>query len=71
MITVGQRSNESSTQLLFRFTRRVKRSGVLKEVGKRRYTKRPVTKRQRRIAALYRAGKAAEVAHAKKLGTTV
>ena len=70
MIKVGQRSNESATQLLFRFTRRVKRSGVLKEVGKRRFTKRPVTKRQRRLAALYRAEKAAEVAQSKKLGIT-
>lgn len=69
MIEVRQRSNESTTQALFRFTRRVKRSGVLKEVGKRRFTKRPVTKRQRRMAALYRAAKAAEVAQAKKLGT--
>lgn len=70
MIEVRQRSNESTTQALFRFTRRVKRSGVLKEVSKRRFTKRPITKRQRRLAALYRAGKAAEVAHAKKLGIT-
>lgn len=69
MITVNQRSGESSTQLLFRFTRRVKRSGVLKEVSKHRYTKRPVTKRQRRLAALYRAAKAVEVAAAKKQGT--
>lgn len=69
MIEVRTRSSESATQALFRFTRRVKRSGVLKEVGKRRFTKRPVTKRQRRLAALHRAVKAAEVANAKKLGT--
>jgi ribosomal protein S21 len=69
MIKVNQRSNESPTQLLFRFTRRVKRSGVLKEVGKRRFTTRGITKRQRRESAIYRAEKAAEVAKAKKLGT--
>lgn len=69
MIEVRTRSNESSTQALFRFTRRVKRSGVLKEVSKRRFTKRPVTKRQRRLAALYRAAKAVEVAAAKKFST--
>lgn len=68
MIEVRPRSSESPTQALFRFTRRVKRSGVLKEVGKRRFTKRPVTKRQRRLAALYRASKAAEVAQSKKMG---
>lgn len=69
MIDARQRSNESPTQLLFRFTRRVKRSGVLKEAGKRRVTDRPTTKRQRRLSAIYRASKAAEVARAKKLGT--
>lgn len=68
MINVNQRSNESATQLLFRFTRRVKRSGVLKEVGKRRFKKRDLTKRQRRLSAIYRSGKAAEVAREKKLG---
>lgn len=70
MITVNQRSNESTQQLLFRFTRRVKRSGVLKEVGKRRFTGRKLTKRARRLSAIYRSGKAAEVAKAKKLGIT-
>jgi ribosomal protein S21 len=69
MITANQRSNESPTQLLFRFTRRVKRSGVLKEVGKRRFTTRGITKRQRHLSALHRVAKAAEVARAKKLGT--
>jgi len=68
MITVNHRNNESPMQLFFRFTRRVKRSGVLKEVSKRRFTGRDVKKRQRRLSAIYRAEKAAEVAKSKKLG---
>lgn len=65
---VKKRENESSTALLFRFTRRVKRSGVLKEANKRRFTHRATPRRARRASAIYRATKQVEVARSKKLG---
>ncbi len=68
MIAVNKRENESTTALLFRFTRRVKRSGVLKEANKRRFTRRGTPRVARKASAIYRAGKKVEVARAKKLG---
>jgi len=68
MIIVSKRENETPTALLFRFTRRVKRSGVLKESNKRRFTHRTLPRVARRASAVYRAGKKVEVARSKKLG---
>jgi ribosomal protein S21 len=68
MIEVKKREGESPTALLFRFTRRVKRSGVLKEANKRRFTRRVVGRRARRLSAIYRSTKRQEVARQKKLG---
>lgn len=70
MIEVRKRETETPAALFFRFTRRVKRSGVLKETNKRRFTDRPTTKRVRRLSAIYRTEKRVEVARAKKLGVS-
>ena len=68
MIEVKKKEGESSNAMLFRFTRRIKRSGVLKESNKRRFRGRTTSKRSRRISALHRGQKKAEIARAKKLG---
>lgn len=68
MIAVKKRENETSTALFFRFTRRVKRSGVLKEANRRRFTRRDIGRTARRASAIYRDGKRIEVAREKKLG---
>lgn len=68
MISVNKRDGESSNALIFRFTKKVRRSGLLQEVRKRRFKDRPVTKRVRKISAIYKSAKKEEVARLKKLG---
>ena len=65
---VVKKENEAVGSLLYRFTKKVQHSGIIKETRKRRYLDRPVTKIKRRLSALHRAKKAEEVQIKKKLG---
>jgi len=65
---VRKRKNENSSAFLYRFSKRIQQSGVLKEVRKRRAHGRPENRGKRRLAALYRAGKKEEIAKQKKYG---
>jgi len=65
-ITVKKREGESTSAFLYRFNKRVKQSGILKEAKKRRFKARPPNRQKRRNAALYRRARAAEIALAKK-----
>jgi len=67
-IEVRKKEGESSTGLLYRFTKRVKRSGVLREARSRRFKSRNVSKQKRRLSALHRTGKKKEIERARKLG---
>lgn len=67
-IEVRKREGESPTSLLFNFTKRVKRSGVLKEVRARKFHDRPQSRIKRRQSAIHRDTKRAEVERQKKLG---
>jgi ribosomal protein S21 len=69
MIEIKKKEGESPNSALFRFTKRIRQSGVLVEMRKRRFRGRAVNKRSRRISAIFRANKKADVARAKKLGT--
>ena len=53
---------------MFRFGKRVKQSGVLTEVRKRRFRGRAVNRRKRRLSAQYRSAKRVETTRQKKLG---
>lgn len=68
MLEVRKREGESSASHLYRFMKRIKQSGVLKESKKRRFHSRASNKRQRRLSALHREIKKKEVIQAKKLG---
>jgi ribosomal protein S21 len=68
MIDVKKRNNETPTAMLFRFTKKVRQSGVMKEVRKRRFYGRTQNKRKRAVSAAYRAGKAKEISDLRKLG---
>ncbi len=68
MVSVQKREGESSNALIFRFTKKVRRSGLLQEVRKRRFRGRPTTKRVRKISAIYKSAKKEEMARLKKLG---
>jgi ribosomal protein S21 len=68
MIEVRKRKGESVNSLVYRFSKRVQQSGILKEAKKRRYKTRNVNKRKKRLAALYRINKEKEIKRLAKLG---
>ena len=68
MVKVTKKEGEAAGALLFRFSKRIKQSGVLKEVKKRRFKSRKTNKRKTRLSALYRAEKEKELAREKKYG---
>ncbi|MBI2035308.1 MAG: hypothetical protein HYT12_01345 [Candidatus Liptonbacteria bacterium] len=65
---VRKKEGESASSLMYRFTKKVQQSGVLKEAKKRRFSGRLPNKTKRRRLALKREIKKAEVARQKKLG---
>lgn len=68
---VRRRKNENAGSFLYRFSKRIQQSGVLKEVKKRRVKTRPENKRKRRSRALYRMNKKEEMAKSKKYGRKI
>ncbi len=68
-VTVKKREGESATALVYRFSKKVQRSGVLREARKRRFHSRKTNKNMRRKSALHREKKGAEVEKAKRMGT--
>lgn len=67
-IEVRKREGESPNSTLFNFTKKVKRSGVLKEVRKRKFHKRAISRIKRRQSAIHREAKRADVDRQRKLG---
>lgn len=67
-IEARKREGEAGTALLYNFTRKVKRSGILKEVRKRKFRDRAVSRIKRRVSAIHREAKRSEVERMKKLG---
>ncbi|MFA6407378.1 MAG: 30S ribosomal protein S21 [Candidatus Paceibacterota bacterium] len=68
-IEVRKREGETSSSMLYRFTKRVQHSGLVKEVRKRQFTKRVANRGKRRNAALYKIEKQGEFAESKKYGS--
>lgn len=64
-----RREGESVSAFLYRFSKKMQHSGVLKEAKKRRTRARAVNKNKRRVAAIYREDKKSEIETAKKMGT--
>jgi ribosomal protein S21 len=69
MIEVKKKEGESPAGVMFRFSKRVRQSGVMAELRKRRFRDRAVNKRKRKLSAIFRAAKKAEVVKMRKLGT--
>jgi ribosomal protein S21 len=67
-IEVKKRPGESASSLLYNFTKKIKRSGILKEARKRRFYKRRVSRLKRRLSAIHRESKKKEIETARKLG---
>ena len=67
-IEVRKKDGESPNAILYNFTRRVKRSGILKEVRSRKYHDRPMSRIKSRASAIHREEKKADIERQKKLG---
>lgn len=67
-IKVKRKEGETPSSLLFRFSKRIQQSGVLREVKKRRFYSRPQNRTKRLVSALYREKKRAEFEKMKKMG---
>jgi len=68
MVKVVKREGETAGAMLFRFSKKIKQSGVLKESKKRRFHSRPVNRRKKRLSAKHRDEKKAEIKKARKMG---
>jgi len=67
-IKLDKKEGENVGSFIFRFNKKVKRSGVLKEVRKRRFKSRPENRNARRKGALYRITKQEALQKEKKYG---
>ncbi len=67
-IEVKKREGESVGSMLYRFTKKVQQSGVLRETKRRRFRSRPLSRIKRKSSALHRVKKLAERERARKLG---
>lgn len=68
MIEIKKKEGEAVGSFLFRFNKRVKQSGVLKEKRKRKNQTRTTNRNSRRKAAIYRTEKNSELSRTKKYG---
>jgi ribosomal protein S21 len=67
-IKAKQEEGESVGSLIYRFNRKVKQSGILREFRNRRFRIRPVNRNRRRASALRRVEKREQIEQARKLG---
>jgi ribosomal protein S21 len=67
-IIVRKKEGEPGNSLLYSFTRRVKRSGILRETRARRFRGRAVSRIKRKRSAIHRTEKRALMERQKKLG---
>lgn len=70
-VTVKKREGESATALVYRFSKKVQRSGILREARRKRFHIRKTNRNMRRKSALHREKKSAEVEASKKMGSFV
>jgi len=67
-VEVRKKEGESVSSLLFNFTKKVKRSGILREARARRFRDRPQSRVKRCLSALHRNKKKKEIERLRKLG---
>jgi len=67
-VEVRNRGSEPVENLLRRFTKRWQQSGIGQRERERRHYRKPETRRERRIKALYRLSMRKEREHLRKLG---
>ena len=67
-VFIRKKEGESDNSAIFRFTKKVQQSGVLREVKSRRFTNRNINRNKRRLSALHREKRRGELVKAKKQG---
>ncbi len=67
-VEVRKKEGESGNSLLFSFTKRVKRSGILREMRRRKFHTRATSRVKRKLTAIHRDAKKKELERQKKLG---
>jgi len=67
-VSVKKREGEPSAALIYRFTKRVQQSGVLREARKRRFSSRCATRKKRHLSAIYKSKETSRILKEKKLG---
>jgi ribosomal protein S21 len=65
---VKRKPKETSLDLVYRFTKKLSQSGILREARKRLYRDRNISETKKREKALYREMKIREIEKLKKLG---
>ncbi len=68
-IHLKKKDGESNNSLVYRFSKKVMQSGVLKEAKGQRYHERNVNRRKRRASALHREHKRQEIERTRREGT--
>ncbi|MGB9598560.1 MAG: hypothetical protein ACPLZH_01820 [Minisyncoccales bacterium] len=67
-LSVRKKTKEKAIDLVFRFTKKLSRSGIMREAKKRLFKDRNLSERKKREKALYREMKIRELERLKKLG---
>jgi len=65
---VRKKEGETTGSFLYRFSKKMQQSGILREARKRKFHKRATSRIKRRLSALYRQDKKREIARKKKFG---
>lgn len=68
-INLRKKEGESNSSLVYRFTKKVMQSGVVRQAKGGRYHNRAVNRGKRRVSALHRGAKREEIKRAKRMGT--
>lgn len=68
MVKLLKKEGEAPSALLFRFTKKIKQSGVLREAKKRRFTSRKPNRRKVRLLAKHREVRRSQIERLRKLG---
>lgn len=67
-LEVRKKEGESASAFLYRFTKKIQRSGIIREAKKRKHKTRNVNRTKRRQGAIYRDARKAEVEKSRRLG---
>ncbi len=65
---VRKKEGETTGSLLYRSSKKVQQSGILKEVKKRRFHRRPINNTKRRQSAIHREAQKKDRERLRKLG---